>query len=34
VTWGQHICKPVYPLCPRCPIADLCPRIGVTKVGR
>jgi endonuclease-3 len=34
VTWGQHICKPVYPLCPRCPVADLCPRIGVTKVGR
>jgi endonuclease-3 len=34
VTWGQHICRPVYPLCPRCPVADLCPRIGVTRVGR
>jgi endonuclease III len=34
VTWGQHICKPVYPLCPRCPVLDLCPRIGVTKVGK
>jgi len=33
VTWGQHVCKPVYPLCPRCPVIDLCPRIGVTKVG-
>jgi endonuclease III len=33
VTWGQHICRPVYPLCPRCPVADLCPRIGVTRVG-
>jgi endonuclease-3 len=34
VTWGQHVCRPVYPLCPRCAIADLCPRIGVTRVGR
>jgi endonuclease III len=34
VTWGQHICKPVYPLCPRCPVLDLCPRIGVTRVGK
>ena len=23
--WGQHVCKPVYPLCPRCPVLDLCP---------
>jgi endonuclease-3 len=34
VTWGQHICKPVYPLCPRCPVLDLCPRIGVTQIGK
>ena len=34
VTWGQHVCKPVYPLCPRCPVLDLCPRIGVTRVGK
>ena len=34
VTWGQHVCKPVYPLCPRCPVLDLCPRIGVTQVGK
>jgi endonuclease-3 len=34
VTWGQHVCKPVYPLCGRCPVGDICPRIGVTKVGR
>ena len=26
VTWGQHVCRPVYPLCPRCPVADLCPK--------
>jgi endonuclease-3 len=34
VTWGQHVCKPVYPLCPHCPVLDLCPRIGVTRVGK
>jgi endonuclease-3 len=34
VTWGQNVCRPVYPLCSRCVIADLCPRIGVTKVGK
>jgi endonuclease-3 len=34
VTWGQNVCRPVYPLCGSCAIVDLCPRIGVTKVGR
>ena len=34
VTWGQNICKPVYPTCGRCAIATLCPRIGVAKVGK
>jgi endonuclease-3 len=34
VTWGQNVCRPVYPRCPVCAINDLCPRIGVTKVGR
>lgn len=34
VTWGQHVCRPVYPLCSGCPLADLCPRIGVRRVGR
>jgi len=29
VTWGQNVCKPVYPRCEGCAIADLCPRIGV-----
>jgi endonuclease-3 len=33
VTWGQNVCRPVYPLCPQCVLADVCPRIGVTKVG-
>ena len=34
VTWGQHVCRPVYPLCGQCVLADACPRIGVEKVGR
>lgn len=34
VTWGQNVCRPVYPLCGSCVLADICPRIGVTKVGR
>ena len=34
VTWGQNVCRPVYPRCGSCPIAHLCPRIGVTQVGK
>jgi len=34
VTWGQNVCRPVYPLCGSCVLFDLCPRIGVRKVGR
>src|SRR5215471_12048184 len=34
VTWGQNVCRPVYPLCPRCVLVDVCPKIGVTKVGK
>ncbi|MGH9372683.1 MAG: endonuclease III domain-containing protein, partial [Vicinamibacterales bacterium] len=34
VTWGQNVCRPVYPLCGSCVLADLCPRIGVGKIGR
>jgi endonuclease-3 len=34
VTWGQNVCRPVYPLCPQCVLQDLCPKIGVTKVGK
>ena len=31
VTWGQNVCRPVYPRCGDCAIADACPRIGVRR---
>jgi endonuclease-3 len=34
VTWGQNVCRPVYPRCPACAIKDLCPRIGVTAISK
>jgi endonuclease III len=34
VTWGQHVCKPVFPQCGRCILKDRCPRIGVVREGR
>ena len=34
VTWGQNVCRPVYPRCGDCVIADACPRIGVERIGR
>jgi endonuclease-3 len=34
VTWGQNVCRPVYPRCPDCVLLPLCPQIGVTRVGR
>ena len=34
VTWGQNVCRPVYPLCGSCVLSDLCPKIGVTRVGK
>ena len=34
VTWGQHVCRPVYPLCNQCVLVDICPKIGVVKVGK
>jgi len=29
VTWGQNVCRPVYPRCSECAIAAVCPRTGV-----
>jgi endonuclease III len=29
VTWGQNVCRPVYPRCGNCAIAASCPRLGV-----
>jgi endonuclease-3 len=34
VTWGQNVCRPVYPRCGACVLADACPKVGVTKIGR
>ena len=34
VTWGQNVCRPVYPLCPQCVLVDICPKIGVVKIGK
>ena len=31
VTYGQNVCLPVSPHCSKCPLADFCPRIGVTR---
>jgi endonuclease III len=34
VTWGQNVCRPVYPRCGACALRTLCPRIGVIREGR
>lgn len=34
VTWGQNVCRPVYPRCGRCALSLECPRIGVTVVSK
>jgi endonuclease III len=30
VAFGQRVCKPISPLCTKCPLYHLCPRVGVT----
>jgi endonuclease-3 len=30
VSFGQHLCRPISPLCSRCPIEKYCAKIGVT----
>jgi endonuclease III len=34
VTWGQNVCRPVYPRCGACVLAAECPRIGVTQTAK
>jgi endonuclease III len=29
VTWGQNVCRPVYPRCGDCVISAACPKVGV-----
>jgi len=33
VTWGQNVCRPLYPRCGDCVISNACPRIGVERVA-
>ena len=34
VTWGQNVCRPIYPRCGSCIIRPHCPRIGVGQVAK
>jgi endonuclease-3 len=34
VTWGQNMCRPVYPRCGDCAIMTACRRVNVTRVGK
>jgi endonuclease-3 len=34
VTWGQNVCRPIYPRCGICAIRGDCPQIGVTAVAK
>jgi endonuclease-3 len=29
VTFGQHLCRPISPICSRCPVAKYCDKVGV-----
>ncbi len=31
VAFGQVLCRPVSPFCSRCPVSEMCPRIGVDR---
>jgi len=30
VSFGQHLCRPISPLCSQCPVAQYCEQVGVT----
>jgi endonuclease III len=34
VTWGQNMCRPVYPRCGDCALMRMCQRVDVTRVGK
>jgi endonuclease-3 len=34
VTWGQNVCRPIYPRCHTCVIQPQCRQVGVTSVAR
>jgi endonuclease III len=34
VTWGQNVCKPIYPRCGACVIREHCPQTGVERTSR
>jgi endonuclease-3 len=34
VTWGQNVCRPLYPRCGACAIRRWCPRVGVAATGK
>ena len=34
VTWGQHVCRPVYPRCGDCAIRRFCRQVGVTQISK
>jgi endonuclease-3 len=34
VTWGQNVCRPVYPRCGTCAIAGACRQVGVVRTPR
>ncbi len=31
VSFGQNVCKPISPLCSRCPLEQYCAKVGVTR---
>jgi endonuclease-3 len=34
VTWGQNVCRPMYPRCHACVLVRDCPRLGVVKAAK
>jgi endonuclease-3 len=34
VTWGQNVCRPLYPRCGACAIREQCPQIGVARPSK